>query len=206
MPRLLLVRHAQSEWNALGRWQGWADTPLTPLGDQQAIEAAGHLQDAGLGTRLEAVVTSDLQRARRTGELISTRLGLGPVEVDRGFRERHVGEFSGLTRHEIEQRWPGILERWRQRTLTQPPGGETDDEFVGRTVEAVHRVAHGHRGDVLVVTHGGVIRALVGHFGGEGQIVANLGGRWLDVEDGRVTVGEPVVLPEPVDVTVPPSQ
>src|SRR5687767_11323336 len=95
--RVLLVRHGQSEWNATGRWQGQADPPLTDLGRRQARSAA-----AALGT-VDAVFASDLQRASETALIIAGELGVGPVVVDPDLRERDAGEWSGLTRVEIEE-------------------------------------------------------------------------------------------------------
>ncbi|MDQ3574297.1 MAG: histidine phosphatase family protein, partial [Actinomycetota bacterium] len=67
MARLLLLRHGQSRWNAENRWQGWANTPLSDLGEAQAVALASRLAPTALdGPALEGVVTSDLERARRT--------------------------------------------------------------------------------------------------------------------------------------------
>src|SRR4051812_28738357 len=103
MTRILLVRHGESEWNAMGRWQGQADPPLTDLGRRQAFAAA-----ASLGT-VDGIAASDLQRASDTAEIISNQLGVGPVVIDPRFRERDAGEWSGLTRHDIHRDWPGYL-------------------------------------------------------------------------------------------------
>src|SRR5829696_1601221 len=94
--RLLLVRHAQSEWNADGRWQGWADPPLSGLGRRQSATAA----DA-LGWP-DAIVASDLERARETAAIIAAAGGPGAFEVEPALRERDLGDFTGLTRAEIE--------------------------------------------------------------------------------------------------------
>src|ERR671917_2105987 len=101
--RVLLVRHGQSEWNAVGRWQGQADPPLSDVGRQQARSAA-----RSLGA-LDAIFASDLQRATETAMIIAAELGVGPVVVDPDLRERDAGEWSGLTRAEIEERYPGYL-------------------------------------------------------------------------------------------------
>ncbi|MDP9295247.1 MAG: histidine phosphatase family protein, partial [Actinomycetota bacterium] len=106
MVSVLLLRHAQSVWNAERRWQGWADAPLSEEGERQAELVGGRLQEEGL----TSAASSDLRRARRTAELISRSLGLGPVGVDRGLRERDVGEWSGLTAAEVDERWPGQRE------------------------------------------------------------------------------------------------
>jgi probable phosphoglycerate mutase len=187
--RLLLLRHGQSVWNAEGRWQGWADPPLSPLGEAQATSAAHHL--AGLG--IERVATSNLQRAYRTGELIARELGLGAVEVDEGLCERNVGDWSGLTTAEIEARWPGQIDAWRQGKLPSPPNGEAD--MVPRVLAALERIASSG-GSWLVVTHGGVIHAVDRRLGAEPAPIYNVCGRWLEANDGTFTPGEIVVMPE----------
>jgi len=101
--RALLTRHGQSEWNALGRWQGQADPPLSDLGRRQAHEAA-----RSLGT-VDGIWASDLQRAAETAVIIGDDMGVGPVVLDADLRERDAGEWTGLTRAEIERRYPGFL-------------------------------------------------------------------------------------------------
>jgi broad specificity phosphatase PhoE len=198
MPGLLLVRHGESTWNATGRWQGWADPPLSDLGRAQARSAAARAD--GFGT----VVSSDLQRARETADLIAGSLGLG-VMLDAGLRERHVGQLTGLTRAEIEARWPDLFDG-RGSLPPEPPGGETTEELLHRVLAALRRVARSANGaDVLVVTHGGVIRNLERHLGEVPEPCPNLGGVRIDVEDGRLSSGGRVLLidPDDVEVTVP---
>jgi broad specificity phosphatase PhoE len=191
---LLLVRHAESEWNAAGRWQGWADPPLTEAGEDQARAAATELS----GLALEAVVASDLQRARRTAEILAEQLGLGPVELDAGLRERNVGDFTGLTREEIEARWPGVLAEWRQGRVERAPNGE-GREFIERILAALDRLAEQFRGRrIVVVAHGGVIRTLHRHLGGEPGPPHHLGGLWIHLDDqGSWRVGEAHRAPSP---------
>jgi probable phosphoglycerate mutase len=188
MGRLLLLRHGQSTWNAERRWQGWADAPLSEVGRAQAREAAAALQSVGF----DAVVSSDLSRARETAEIIAAELGLGPVELEPGLRERDVGAWSGLTAAEIDEGWPGSLQAWRDGTLRSIPEGEGD--ISQRVMEAVERVMVLHpAGTVLVVSHGGVIRSLERALGVEPVAVRNLGGRWVAMgPHGQVIAGEAV--------------
>ena len=191
MARLLLLRHGQSTWNAAGRWQGWADPPLTPLGEAQAQGAAAALEGAGI----TAVAASDLERARRTAELIAAHLGLDGVRVDARLRERDGGEWSGMQRAEIIERFPGMLEAWREGRLERPPGGERDVDLLARVSEVLEELAT-LDGTVAVVTHGGVIHAVVHDLGGTAVGIGNLAGRWL--EEGRVLgeIHHGVDLPE----------
>jgi broad specificity phosphatase PhoE len=191
MADLLIVRHGQSEWNAAGRWQGWADPPLTPSGEEQANAAAVELE----GLRFDAVASSDLRRANRTAELIAAHLGLGPVDVDPGLRERNVGDFTGLTREEIEARWPGVLAEWRKGNVERAPNGE-GREFLERVLAALDRVAGRHPGRrVLVVAHGGLIRTVHRHLGGEPGPPLHLGGLWVHLADAGWAAGDTWTMP-----------
>lgn len=190
MPRLLLLRHGQSTWNAEGRWQGWADPPLSPLGEAQALAAADRLA----GTGLRYAVSSDLQRARRTAVLIAERLGLELLGIEPDLRERDIGDWSGLTTVEIEQGWPGWLAAWRAGELDSPPNGETREQIAARVMGVLERLAGFEvGGDVLVVTHGGVIHLVQDHLGCDTVRMGNLCGRWLEV---GLLPGEAVLVPE----------
>ncbi|MGH9188323.1 MAG: histidine phosphatase family protein [Acidimicrobiales bacterium] len=209
--RMLLARHGESEWNAVGRWQGQADPPLSALGRHQAKVAAGSLRN------IDTVFSSPLMRAAETAEIIAGELGVGPVVFDPGLVERDAGEWSGLTRAEIEQGWPGYLDPPAdahagfapadgERTLERrrPPGWEPDDRFLARALRALERIAaEAPGGDVLVVTHGGLVYVVEGHLGAPFARVANLAGRWVERDDaGAVRLGDRVMLIDPHDVPV----
>ena len=197
MIRLLLVRHGESTWNAVSRWQGQADPPLSPFGERQAEDAGARL--AELAT-ITAVWASDLVRARRTAELVAGHLGIATVREEPRLRERDVGSWSGLTRDEIEERWPGYLASRRS-----PPDFEGDDELLARTRAGLAAAVDANDpGDVLVVTHGGVIRTIERSLGAIPERLPNLGGRWLVVASPtELSLGERVVLLEPDEMTVP---
>jgi broad specificity phosphatase PhoE len=159
---LLLIRHAQSEWNAAGRWQGLGDPPLSSLGREQARRLAERLA----AQPIDRLICSDLRRAVETAEAIGEALGLVP-QPDAALRERDVGRWTGLTRSEIEEADGPLLRAFGQRDDPdiRPGGGESTRELEHRVREAVSRlVAEAPEARTALVVHLGVIRALVpGH-------------------------------------------
>lgn len=182
MGRLLLVRHAQSVWNAAGRWQGWSDAPLSELGMEQATRAGKYL--AGQGLQAGEVACSDLARARLTAELIAEQLGYQrPVTLEPALREHDVGEWNGLTMAEITGRWPGEVELWRHRRLGAFPGGEKLSAFDERVQAAMRPLGALALGtDVVVVAHAGVVRSVEEwlHIWDPDRPHSNLTGWWLE--------------------------
>ncbi|MDQ4070141.1 MAG: histidine phosphatase family protein [Actinomycetota bacterium] len=200
---LLVVRHGQSTWNAENRWQGQADPPLSELGEEQARDAAKRLGDLGFSS----VVSSDLQRARRTAEILAEVVGLD-VRLDPGLREIDVGEWTGLTRAEIEARWPGELADWSEGRSEAPLGGESRTHLAERARSSLTGVAaQASPGDrVLVVTHGALIRNLDRALGLQPRSMPNLGGRWYEADgNGSLVPGEAVSLADPDDRTLSPN-
>jgi phosphoserine phosphatase len=152
---ILIARHGQSDWNQEKRWQGHADRPLSERGREQAQALANRLAHI----ELDAVYSSDLQRARDTAALVAESQGLELRQLPE-LREVDVGSWSGLTRAEAEERFPEGFARWR----VGYPGwrdGETYEAMTDRVLRAVDRIAAEHEGGrVLVVSHGGPIRAV----------------------------------------------
>lgn len=201
MSRLLLLRHGQSTWNAEDRFQGWADPPLSTLGEQQAMDAAAGL--SGLG--FTRVCSSDLQRARRTAEVVGEALGLGQVVVEQGLRERNVGTFEGRTAAENRVAFPECFDAETGKFVAVPPDGEDDTALWARVLPVVIELCGRFPGEtLLVVTHGGVIRTLERRVGADvPPSTPNLGGRWFDVDGDQLTAGEPFVPVQPELVTAP---
>lgn len=152
---ILIARHGQSDWNLAKRWQGHADRPLTEKGREQAYALAARLAHI----ELDAVYSSDLRRARDTAAIVAERQGL-ELRVRSELREVDVGSWSGFTRAEAEQRFPGGFERWREGF----PGwedGETYEAMTTRVLDAVRDIGREEEGGrVLIVSHGGPIRAI----------------------------------------------
>ena len=209
MTELVIVRHAQSVWNAEGRWQGWADPPLSPWGEQQAAEAAQALA-GGTGPlgRPDVLAASDLQRALRTAEVLGAGLAAahGPAEgfapseilIDPDLREYDTGDWTGLRRSEIAARWPQQLEDWDAGRLGTIPGGEDPKAFADRlfaALERLRRAAPDRR--VLAVSHGRAIHVVTDALGGSGGHVGHLTGRRLHLGRAPVLVSEVSLLGPP---------
>ena len=200
MTRILLVRHGESLWNADGRWQGQADPPLSDRGRDQAASAAG-----AIGT-VDAIVTSDLERAAHTGAIIARHLAIEPVVTEPRLRERDAGPLSGLTRPEIHEAFPGLLpddpggyQPGDDGRPDWPAGWESDAALWDRVEVAL--LAMGRLvpdGDVLAVTHGGVMYAIERHLGAPDRgRLSNLGAVWIEVVADRLTVGPRLDLVDP---------
>jgi probable phosphoglycerate mutase len=155
---ILLARHGESDWNRERRWQGHADRPLTELGHEQAHALGERLAS----TPLDAVYSSDLARARDTALPTAVRHGLSVVTRP-DLREVDVGSWSGLTREEVEVREPDGLRRWLDGGKGWQ-GGESYEEMTARVVAAIRSLATAHPGGrLLVVSHGGPVRAIHAH-------------------------------------------
>jgi len=147
---LYLVRHGQTAWNLENRCQGHADIPL----DATGIAQARGLADALAAHRIDAIYTSDLQRAHETAAIVAAARGVA-LTVTRALREIDIGSWSGLTDDEIEQLYG--MDR---------PDGESEDDHRDRIVAAIARIVATHAGEhVLVVAHGQSLEAFRRHIG-----------------------------------------
>lgn len=155
--RVLLVRHGETDWNVALRLQGHTDIVLNARGRAQAQR----LRQALAGETLDAVYSSDLQRAWATAQAIAEATG-APLHPETALRERGFGCFEGLTLAEIEARWPEAARRWRTRDPGfGPDGGEVLQDFFTRCVTAAQRLAARHAGgSIALVAHGGVLDSL----------------------------------------------
>jgi broad specificity phosphatase PhoE len=159
MLRLLCIRHAQSTWNALGRWQGQADPPLSEAGRLEAKALAERLRrERG---SLAALVTSDLVRARETAAVLGEALALEPEPIP-ALREIEIGCWSGRPSEEIARGWPEDYARFRAGDPElRLGGGESRREMRARALGAVRALEERFGADeIVVVTHLGWLRAL----------------------------------------------
>lgn len=152
--RVVLVRHGESEWNAVGRIQGQGGAGLSELGHRQAKATAAYLRQRYPDAT--AVVRSDLERVVETAGPFEASCSLG-VTVDQRWREIDVGTWSGLTWAEVAEQDPTTLAAWRGGEDVRRGGGETFAELRGRTAAALRDLRE-LGGTVIVFTHGGCIR------------------------------------------------
>lgn len=153
-PVIALIRHGQTRANTEGRWQGQGDWGLDEVGHSQAAA----LRD-WYGTAA-TVYASPLGRAQATAEYISSN---GVVTVD-GLKELDMGLWEGLTSEEILETWPELMETIYRDGVDLKRGetGESWGELTGRFKTTVHDVEPSHDEPVVIVAHGGAIRAFVG--------------------------------------------
>ena len=157
MARLLLVRHARTEWNESGRYQGRTDIDLSAAGRREAEALKRRLASESI----EAVYCSDLKRAVQTAETIVSGRSLEPVACEE-LREIDFGEFEGLTFQEIRESYPHI-DWWGARDADlQLPKGESISQLAARVGRFTRRLkGYPEAETVLIVSHGGTIRALI---------------------------------------------
>ena len=167
--RLFVIRHGATEWSRSGQHTGHTDIPLLPEGEAQARATGALLADH----RFALVLTSPLQRARRTCELV----GLGEqAQIEPDLIEWDYGDYEGITSAEIHHTVPG----WTVWT-GEVPGGETIGQVAARADAVIER-ALAADGDTIVFAHGHILRLLTA--------------RWceLDPMEGRRFVLDPATL------------
>lgn len=189
---VLLVRHAQSEGNAARTFTGTTEVPLTEHGWEQARTTAAFLERNFSPVRL---VTSPFERARQTASVLAERLSL-EAEVDGRVRERNMGELHGkpYDRASVTRGFDTI-----PRHVWRPPGGETLIEVQQRAAPAVEEISTVHPEDeVIVVSHGGTIRALWSWAAGSwdiGLVLRNAGVLLLPHDGERFAPPEVIEIP-----------
>ncbi|HYM96604.1 MAG TPA: histidine phosphatase family protein [Candidatus Sulfotelmatobacter sp.] len=150
------MRHGQSTWNSEHRIQGQADPPLSPEGRQQAELLGRRLE----GRRFAGFYASDLKRAFETASIVGEHVGAAPEPLE-GLREIYLGQWQGLRTEELAKRFPEAWASWTDEPdWDLVPDGEGAAVFETRVAAVMDDLWTRHdRGDVLVVTHGGVIQA-----------------------------------------------
>jgi broad specificity phosphatase PhoE len=190
--RLVLVRHGQSTWNKEHRIQGQLDPPLSLEGLRQA----GLLGERLAGRRFAGFYTSDLKRAFETAQAIESFVGVQP-EVMPSLREIYLGEWEGLRTEDIAERFPEAWTAWvEEPDWDVVPGGEGAAVFEARVTGGLDDIFKRHEhGDVLVVTHGGVIQVALHRVVGRPSRglfpfkIQNASISLLEKRNGRMVIG-----------------
>jgi len=165
MPKLILLRHGESQWNLENRFTGWVDVPLSPRGENEARTAGEHLRDLPI----DKLYTSVLQRAMNTAKIALEAAGKGelPTERDQALNERHYGDLQGLNKAETATQYGDEqVKIWRRSYDVPPPGenGESLKDTAARTLPyfQAHILPDIKAGkSVMVVAHGNSLRSIV---------------------------------------------
>lgn len=167
MAYLVLIRHGQSEWNALGKWTGWQDVPLTEQGRSEARGAAKALKSTGVD--LHKAYTSKLIRAQQTLDEIKKHLKKTKLETvaDAALNERHYGDYTGMNKWDAQKSMGDEAFLKVRRAWDHPlPNGETLKDVHARVVPyyettILEDLKNGK--NVIIAAHGNSLRALVKH-------------------------------------------
>lgn len=156
---ILLIRHGETAWNAVRRLQGHIDIPLNQEGERQAAA----LGRALASEKVDAVMSSDLQRAMQTAQAVAAHHRNLTASTDAQLRERAYGVFEGMLYQDIQDEYPADFQLWQARDIdAMMPHGERMAEsfrqFYDRVIAALKKIAARHPGQtVAVVAHGGVL-------------------------------------------------
>lgn len=147
--RICIVRHGETDWNSIGRLQGSTDVPLNEKGIQQAKESGEFLKD----WQWDVIITSPLQRAKRTAQIINSYMDIPLVEMD-DFKEKYFGVGEGLTYEERKKLYPDH----------KYPNEDDQETFTKRLMNGLEKINQEYyEKKVLLVCHGAVINAILAH-------------------------------------------
>ncbi len=159
-PRILFVRHGETDWNVEGRLQGQTDIPLNQLGRHQAEDVGRRLKKLLVDPASSEWIVSPLGRTRETAEIARLALGLDPLaySLEDQLKEITFGEWEGFTWAELRKTVPDAeKERDKNKWGYVPPKGESYEMLtarIGRWLATIDR-------EIVAVSHGGVARALM---------------------------------------------
>lgn len=156
--KIYLIRHGEIADGEERRYNGHRDVPLSERGLGQVERLSKYLRDEGF----TAVYASDLSRALKSAEIISSPHGIAPL-VEKAFREYSFGEWEGMTFAEIEKKYPDAFSAWAANPVKfSPPGGESTVGVKNRTIPAFDKIITRHKDEsIAIVSHGGVIRIIL---------------------------------------------
>ncbi|MBI1258110.1 MAG: hypothetical protein GC204_11620 [Chloroflexi bacterium] len=156
--RIVFIRPAETDWNKLGRWQGWVSTPLNELGLRQARALAKYVRNIGMG----ALYTSDLKRALETADCLAEQLPFQPIS-DQRLRERSIGQWQGLTQTEIRSWYPdAYAEMLQDADGYRVPGGESRADVRVRVTAALNDILKAETNETVgILSHTTAIKILL---------------------------------------------
>lgn len=155
----IIVRHAESNWNKKGIFQGQKNPKLSSNGLIQASKIHFGLK----GIPVDYIYSSDLERAKRTAQILNSKLNV-PIEITENIREIGFGQWEGLKRNEVQAKYPDEFNEWIRNglILEKIQDAETLNDLTGRLIQFIADVKLKHTDDktILIVSHGGTIRIL----------------------------------------------
>lgn len=155
MPKLLLVRHGQTDWNLEKRFQGLTDTKLNERGIWESGRVAEELKSA----EIHHLHTSPLTRTQQTAQIINQHLLL-PIQPDGRLRELGFGDWEGHTWAEIERKYPEHAAKYTRNIANVPPNAEPLPLYETRIQAFIESIRHA-KGTHLIVSHGGTLRTML---------------------------------------------
>lgn len=161
MLTLYITRHGETEWNTEKRMQGWSDSNLTKKGKEHAVLLGSRLKEV----QFEAIYSSPSNRAEMTASLIKGDREI-PMIFDERLREIYMGIWEGKTFSYIKDNHPDEFHSfWNTPHLYESMGGENFNELINRILTCLGTIQGKHEsGNILIVTHSVVIKALLAHF------------------------------------------
>ncbi|MEG3070641.1 MAG: alpha-ribazole phosphatase [Candidatus Syntrophopropionicum ammoniitolerans] len=157
--RIYVIRHGETAWNVVSKLQGHTNVPLSDNGRSQARLLGKRLA----GLEFENLYSSDLVRAYETAQIISQYHHNLEIKTLPALREINFGRWEGFSIKEIAELYPEKIKQWWKTPLqTRLPDGESLGDLVQRVAAVVKNIVESHTGgNILLVTHGGVIRSIV---------------------------------------------
>ena len=151
--KICLIRHGETDWNSLGKYQGREDIPLNKTGIEQIQRVANYLKKS----KWDEIVTSPLSRAKMSAEIIRKEIGLREIHEEADFMERDHGKISGMTKEEAQRIFPdGNYE-----------GMEPTEKLQDRTIKALMKWAEHFNGkNIIIVSHGAALNSILSGLSG----------------------------------------
>ncbi|MCB0092573.1 MAG: histidine phosphatase family protein [Caldilineaceae bacterium] len=163
MTKIILVRHAETEGNFNGVWNGVTDAPLTERGQRQIEAVARHIAHLVQEQPIAHFYASPMGRTRKTAAAIGAAIGKEAI-IHHELREFDLGDWEGRSMKELGEQ-EKLWEIWATDPHFAPPNGESPDGFSRRAVKIIGELAELHAGEtVLAVTHGGIISCSVAYW------------------------------------------